>query len=117
RALAGPLAGRPVRRVIVTHHHPDHVGLAGWFRASGAETWATRTAWLFARMLTLDVQPVPVPETLDFWRAAGMPADMLARRAAERPFNFADVVWPLPPGFRRLDDNDVIRAGGRSWQV
>src|SRR6056300_1569020 len=30
--LAGPLAGKPVRRVIVTHHHPDHVGLAGWFQ-------------------------------------------------------------------------------------
>ena len=27
--LAGPLAGKPVRRVIVTHYHPDHLGLAG----------------------------------------------------------------------------------------
>ena len=45
--LAGPLGGRPVRRVIVTHHHPDHVGLAGWFQsAHGAELLATRTAWL-----------------------------------------------------------------------
>ena len=30
--LDGPLAGRPVRRVIVTHHHPDHMRLAGWFQ-------------------------------------------------------------------------------------
>ena len=37
--LAGPLAGKPVTRVIVTHHHPDHVGLAGWFQAQGAELW------------------------------------------------------------------------------
>src|SRR5262249_33151328 len=28
--LAGALAGRSVRRVICTHMHPDHVGLAGW---------------------------------------------------------------------------------------
>ena len=35
--LAGPLAGKPVGRVIVTHYHPDHVGLAGWFQAQGAE--------------------------------------------------------------------------------
>jgi glyoxylase-like metal-dependent hydrolase (beta-lactamase superfamily II) len=55
-ALAGPLAGAPVRRVIVTHHHPDHVGLAGWFQEQGAELLTTRTAWLFARMLTLDEQ-------------------------------------------------------------
>ena len=30
--LAGPLAGKPVTRVIVTHYHPDHIGLAGWFQ-------------------------------------------------------------------------------------
>jgi hypothetical protein len=38
-------AGKPVRRVIVTHHHPDHIGLAGWFQTDhGAELWTTRTA-------------------------------------------------------------------------
>ena len=29
-AFAGPLRGAPVLRVIVTHMHPDHCGLAGW---------------------------------------------------------------------------------------
>lgn len=116
--LAGPLGGRPVRRVIVTHYHPDHVGLAGWFRTEhGSEVLATRTTWLFARMLTLDVQDRPRPETLAFWRAAGMDADTLAQRAAERPFNFADVVAPLPLGYRRLRDGERLRIGGREWQV
>jgi len=27
--FAGPLAGQRVTRLIVTHSHPDHVGLAG----------------------------------------------------------------------------------------
>jgi glyoxylase-like metal-dependent hydrolase (beta-lactamase superfamily II) len=36
RLLSGPLAGKPVRRVILTHYHPDHVGLAGWFQSRGA---------------------------------------------------------------------------------
>ncbi|NNE81029.1 MAG: MBL fold metallo-hydrolase, partial [Silicimonas sp.] len=55
--LNGPLAAKPVRRVLVTHHHPDHIGLAGWFQAlHGAELLTTRTAWLFARMLSLDMQ-------------------------------------------------------------
>ena len=27
--LDGPLAGKPVTRVIAPHHHPDHLGLAG----------------------------------------------------------------------------------------
>lgn len=115
---AGPLAGLPVRRVIGTHHHPDHIGLAGWFMATDdAELAMSRTAWLTARMLHLDRQDRPTPQALDFWRRAGMPAEMLARRAAERPYNSADVVHPLPPGFRRLHEAEVTGFGGRRWRV
>ena len=69
--LDGPLQGKPVKRVLVTHHHPDHIGLAGWFQGElGAELVTTRTAWLMARMLVLDEQPKVAPETVAFWRAA-----------------------------------------------
>ncbi|HHB81558.1 MAG TPA: MBL fold metallo-hydrolase, partial [Aliiroseovarius sp.] len=91
RLLDGPLKGKPVTRVIATHHHPDHIGLAGWFqRDQGAELVTTRTAWLFARMLLLDGQMVPVDETLAYWRAAGMDPDIYEKRARERPFNYVD---------------------------
>ncbi|SIS58653.1 Glyoxylase, beta-lactamase superfamily II [Roseivivax lentus] len=116
--LAGPLAGKPVTRVILTHHHPDHVGMAGWFRkVHGAELWTTRTAMLMARMLTLDEQAVPTPETLEFWRNCGMEPRIYAEREAGRPFNFADMVHPLPLGYRRIKEGDVIRVGGRDWDV
>ncbi|MCQ0969008.1 MBL fold metallo-hydrolase (plasmid) [Paracoccus sp. TK19116] len=115
--LAGPLAGRPVARLLATHHHPDHLGLAGWFQGRGAALLTSRTAWLMARMLVLDDQPRPVPQALEFWRRAGMPADLLAERAAERPFNFADVVHPLPLGYTRLTEGDRILFGGRDWLV
>ena len=115
--LAGPLGGRPVARVLATHHHPDHIGMAGWFQARGADLLTTRTAWLYARMLVLDVQAVAPAQAVAFMRAAGMPGDMLARRISERPFNFADVVAPLPLGFTRLQEGDVLRAGGRDWTV
>ncbi|AUH35219.1 MBL fold metallo-hydrolase [Paracoccus tegillarcae] len=116
--IDGPLRGLRVRRVIGTHHHPDHIGLAGWFMAQqDAELWMSRTAWLTARMLVLDEQGVPSPQSLDFWRKAGMPSDLLERRAAERPFNFADSVHPLPLGFTRLTDGDRVSFGGRDWRV
>ena len=118
KLLVGPLAGRPVRRVLITHHHPDHVGLAGWLQnRTGATLLATRTAWLMARMLCLDDQACPAPETLRFWRRAGMDPTILAKRAVERPFNFADVVWPIPLGFQRIKQDDVLHLAGRDWVV
>jgi glyoxylase-like metal-dependent hydrolase (beta-lactamase superfamily II) len=115
--FAGPLAGKPVKRLIVTHHHPDHVGLAAWFIAQGVELLMPRTAWLMARMLTLDVQPVSTPESLTFYTRAGMDPTQLAKRASERPFNFADCVDPLPLGFTRLQEGQVIVMGGREWVI
>lgn len=118
KLLVGPLGGKPVSRVIVTHHHPDHVGLAGWFQTEhGATLWTTRTAWLFARMLQLDEQAVPRQETLDFYLSAGMDREIFEERKSERPFNFADVVYPMPLGFKRIKQDDVIRVGGRNWDV
>jgi len=115
--LAGPLAGKPLRRVLVTHYHPDHIGLAGWFQAQGAELITTRTSWLYARMLVLDVQATPSPEAQAFDRRAGVPAGLQASRAAARPFNFADVVAALPLGFTRLTHGDLFAAAGRRWRV
>lgn len=118
RLLAGPLGGKPVKRVIVTHHHPDHVGLAGWFQKDhGAELVTTRTAWLFARMLLLDEQMVPVDETLAYWRSAGMDASVYEARKAERPFNYADIVADMPLGFRRIKEGSTLRFGSRDWDV
>lgn len=76
-----------------------------------------RTAWLMARMLTLDEQPLPSAETLAHWQGAGMEAALFETRRAERPFNFCDVVHPLPLGFTRLHDGGMIRMGGRDWDI
>lgn len=116
--MNGPLAGKPIRRVVVTHHHPDHVGLAGWLQSDfGAELVTTRTAWLFARMLTLDVQDKPVAETLEFWRSAGMDMALFDKRSRERPFNFGDIVAPMPLGFTRIQQGQTITMGGRTWDI
>ncbi|RYH01730.1 MBL fold metallo-hydrolase [Salipiger sp. IMCC34102] len=115
--LDGPLAGKPVTRVLITHHHPDHMGLAGWFVERGAELLTTRTAYLQARMLILDEQANATPEQVTFWTRAGMDPEILAKRRAERPFNFADCVHPLRLGYTRLAEGDAITAAGRVWDI
>ncbi len=116
--LSGPLAGKPIKRVLVTHHHPDHIGCAGWLmETQGAELVTTRTAWLMARMLTLDEQATPSAETMAYWVGAGMDADILLQRASERPFNFADCVAQLPLGYARIQHGERLTAAGRDWVV
>jgi glyoxylase-like metal-dependent hydrolase (beta-lactamase superfamily II) len=116
--MAGPLEGLPIHRLIVTHHHPDHIGLAGWFQDDlGAELWTTRTAWLFARMLTLDRHDGQKEETLAHYRAGGMDSALYEKRKSERPFQFSDMVAPMPLGFKRIQEGEVITIGGRQWDI
>ena len=83
--FAGPLAGRTVTRVIVTHFHPDHIGLAGWLcERFGVRLWMTRGEWLFARMLTTDMRDAPPAEAFAYWRAAGWERGADRRRGRER---------------------------------
>ncbi|MCQ0091772.1 MBL fold metallo-hydrolase [Roseovarius sp. M141] len=116
--LTGPLAGRPVRRVILTHHHPDHIGMAGWLmERCGAELLTTRTAWLMARMLIMDEEARPTLQALEHWRRAGMDPEIYAARQGARPYNFADVCAPLPVGYTRLQEGGTVKAAGRVWDV
>jgi glyoxylase-like metal-dependent hydrolase (beta-lactamase superfamily II) len=116
--FAGPLAGRTVTRVICTHFHPDHLGLAGWLTERfGVRLWMTRGEWLFARMLTSDVREAPPPEAAAYQRAAGWSEDRIAEEAAKGWGRFAAMVSPVPVGYIRIQDGDVIRTGARSWRV
>ncbi|MEL6479041.1 MAG: MBL fold metallo-hydrolase [Pseudomonadota bacterium] len=115
--LAGPLSAKPVTRVLMSHAHPDHLGLLGWFQARGAAVIASRAAWLLGRMLVLDRQTEHPPETITFRRRAGMAGADLDAFARETPFNFADCVAPIPQGYLRLREGDLFHAGGRDWVV
>jgi glyoxylase-like metal-dependent hydrolase (beta-lactamase superfamily II) len=116
--FAGPLAGQTVTRIICTHFHPDHVGLAGWLtQRFGAPLWMTREEWLFARMLTADVRDAPPPEALSYWRAAGWDEWRIEEEAAKGWGRFSSVVSPVPVSFARMRDGDSLRIGNRKWRV
>ena len=116
--LAGPLAGRRLTRIIVTHFHPDHIGLAGWLAGRfGAPLWMTREEWLFARMLTADVRAEPPAEAFRYWRAAGWDEARITEEAAKGWGRFSKMVSPVPVSFIRMREGDRIRIGERDWRV
>jgi glyoxylase-like metal-dependent hydrolase (beta-lactamase superfamily II) len=116
--FAGPLAGRRVTRIICTHFHPDHVGLAGWLAERfGAPLWMTREEWLFARMLSADVRDAPPAEAIGYWRSAGWSEELIAAESAKGWGRFAAWVTPVPASFVRMRDGETLRVGAREWRV
>ena len=116
--LDGPLAARPVGRVIATHYHPDHIGCAGWFQTEfNAELWTTRTAWLCARMLQLDANDGFGADKERFFQRCGYDEAQMERARNRAKIGFSIMVAPLPLGYRRIVEGENIEIGGRSWRV
>nr|WP_243453313.1 MBL fold metallo-hydrolase [Polymorphobacter multimanifer] len=116
--FAGPMAGKPVTRVIVTHYHPDHLGLAGWLCARWhVPLEIARTEYLLARTLPLDVREAPPQEAVDFSIRAGWPHDAVETLRGRPWGNFSKIVHAMPAGFKRIRDGDVLTIGARQWTV
>ena len=114
----GPLAGRRVTRLIVTHFHPDHLGLAGWLAERfGVALWMTRGEWLFARMLSADVRDAPPREAIANMRAAGWSEARVAEEQTKGWGRFAAMMSPVPVSFVRIRDGDTLRIGARDWRI
>lgn len=114
----GPLAGTRVTRMIGTHFHPDHVGLAGWMCAHhGAPLVMTRGEWLTLRAVMLDARDAAPDEMVAFWRAAGW-SDEQVVHAQERGWSgFRRIVSPVPLSYQRLADGGTLMIGGTPWRV
>jgi glyoxylase-like metal-dependent hydrolase (beta-lactamase superfamily II) len=116
RIFAERLAGLSVTRVIVTHYHPDHIGLAGWLTERWqAPLWITEKEWLFARVMSRVAEDF-APLRRDFARRAGLD-DAAIELFGERENSYRRGVPTVPASYRRLSDGMVIEIGGRQWQV
>jgi glyoxylase-like metal-dependent hydrolase (beta-lactamase superfamily II) len=116
RIFAERLGGRPVTRIIVTHFHPDHIGLADWLAGRwGAPLWITEKEWLYARLMSRESDDF---ERLrrDYARRAGLDAaasELFGRHEA----SYRRGVPSVPAAFHRLADGAAIDIGGREWRV
>lgn len=115
--FAGVMGNKPIKRVICTHLHPDHVGLAGWLTERfDCELWMSREEFLMCRAMTADTGR-PAPDVaIRFYRAAGYDEEQL-ERYRQKFGNFGRAISPLPDCFRRLVDRETLTIGDRYWQV
>ncbi|KZX60465.1 MBL fold metallo-hydrolase [Halioglobus sp. HI00S01] len=111
------LANKPITRVICTHMHPDHVGLAGWLcERFGCELWMSREEFLMCRAMAADTGR-PAPDVaLRFYHAAGWDEEAL-EHYKQKFGNFGRAIYTLPDSFHRLTDRETITIGDHYWQV
>lgn len=115
---AGALADKTITRVIGTHLHPDHIGLAGWIaKKRDVKLWMTRGEMLTARAIVADSSDTAPDEVLTQSRAAGW--DEAALEAAKsRGWNmFQRMIFPLPRSYVRIGDGDILDMGAHRWRV
>lgn len=107
----------PVKRVIVTHMHPDHIGLAGWIsRKFDAKLVMSRLEYMNCRMLVADTGRNAPEAGIRFFREAGWNDDQIETYRSKFG-QFGKMVSRLPDSYERLEDGDVIDIGGSDWRV
>jgi len=118
QVLADPLLrGAPVARLLVTHFHPDHVGLAGWLHARiGVDIHMSRVEWMQARMLLDEPQDEAMRELVAHNRLCGAPQSFLDYLPG-RGMLFPKWVGPLPRRYLRVAEGDEIVLAGSPWRV
>lgn len=117
RAFGALLGGQEICRVMVTHLHPDHSGMAGWLTSrTGARLWMTRLEYLTLRVLANDVGREAPTEGIEFYRAAGWSEPALDRYRT-RFGEFGKLLYPIPNAFQVMVDGDRIEAAGHEWEV
>jgi len=117
QVFASSLEGLPILRVIVTHMHPDHIGLAHWLCDRWkVRLWISATDYNVARTAVYDRNGFGGEASADFYALHGMQDVEFLQHVRGRVSYFPTLVPALPPTFRRLMEGDVIEIGGRDWQ-
>jgi glyoxylase-like metal-dependent hydrolase (beta-lactamase superfamily II) len=116
------LDGLPILRVIVTHMHPDHLGLAHWLCSSWSTAehtcalWISATDYNAARMACQVAAGHGGEQAAAFVASHGMTNPDYLQQIRERTGYYAQMVPRVPTSYVRLLDGMQLRIGDHVWQ-
>ena len=115
--LAGALAGRKLTRIIVTHFHPDHVGLAGWLcERFGLQLAMSETEYLIALNIRLDPSGLKSEPYRGFYRSHG-PTEEATELLLGNGLQYLRMVSTPPRTFLRLVAEEKLKIGAREFEA
>ncbi|MEO7952502.1 MAG: MBL fold metallo-hydrolase [Polaromonas sp.] len=120
--FATQLEGLPVLRVIVTHMHPDHIGLASWIcqRWSTAShvcrLWISATDHHAALLASQSTTGFGGESAARFFASHGMTDAQSLESIRGRSAYYPNLVPEVPASYCRLMDGLEFSIGGRSWR-
>jgi len=114
--FACELEGLPIVRVIATHMHPDHIGLAYWLcERWNAPLWISATDYNVARIAILSNTGFGGENSARFFASHGMVNSESLEQIRGRSNYYPGMVPAVPDRFHRMMDGQAITIGGRSW--
>ena len=122
QVFAAELDGLPVLRVLVTHMHPDHVGLAHWlcqrWRTPDDEChlWMSAAEYQAARYACEAASDFISERMADYFRGHGMTNPSALEQIRKRKGYYRSLVPTLPLCYRRMMDSDTIKIGNLTWR-
>ncbi|HEX8957350.1 MAG TPA: MBL fold metallo-hydrolase [Burkholderiaceae bacterium] len=116
--FAEHLQGLPILRVIATHCHPDHVGLAHWLcKRWDAPLWMTAGEYAFARMMSAQLPGADGTAMFPHFQKHGLQDTAALEKLQTRKHYYATMVPAVPEAYRRMHDGESVKIGGRAWRV
>src|SRR5919197_1515244 len=108
---------QPIRRVLLTHYHPDHAGNADWLcQRYGVELWTTQGEYLTAHAVGASGAGYTTEAVLNVFRRNGLDDAHYAAMSG-RGNRYRQLVPDFPHAYRRIIEGDVLRVGKNQWRA
>ncbi|MDT9000800.1 MBL fold metallo-hydrolase [Paucibacter sp. APW11] len=122
QVFASELDGLPVLRVIVTHFHPDHMGLAAWLCERwhkvdrACRLWMSATDFQLARLASSSTVGMGGETAAAFFASHGLTDPEAQAKIRARSSYYPSMVPAVPPAYRRLREGQVLPIGVHDWR-
>ena len=115
--LRGPMVGQRLTSMIVTHYHPDHVGLAGWLADRfDLPLSMPRPEYLYSLALQYAPGDLGADVHRPFYHRHGL-SPQVTEAVLSRGHEYLRRTTGVPTTYHRIKHGDALQIGARAFQV